>query len=224
MNKKTLYLLIATTCFGVSNGNNARAQFVVSDPTNLAQNVAQAVSAAATLEQMITMVVMLTASYGVNGLLGGLNQANQYPNTNQLTNQLFDTSMPASAVAGSIAQDADRQIVGTDSNADLLKVQIAGLANSAGIAAKNLEALDDRLRENAETLRQLSTSRNIMQATVTNGLVMKQVHDAVIMNTQATNHLIMTVAQASLHEEEEAARQRKMRQDTALLFGAAAVR
>lgn len=218
MNRKIFYVLITTTCFGVFGGSNARAQLVVSDPSNLIENAAQAISAAATLEQMITMVLMLTAAYDVNGRLGGLNRSTEYPGTTQLTNQMFDTNNPASAVARSIAQDQDRQITGTDSSADLLKVQIAGLANSTGIAAQNLDVLDDRLDQNKKTLVELSTSKNIMQATVTNGLVMKQVHDAVIMNAQATNHLIMTVAQASLHEEEEAARQRKMRQDTALLF------
>lgn len=158
MSGKIVHLLIATMCFGVSSGNNAGAEIVGSYPTNLSQNFAQALSAAPKLEQIITMVIMLTASHGVSGLLGRLNQPNQYPTTNHLTNQLFDNDNPASAVARAVAQDSNRQIIGTDSSADLLKVQIAGLANSAGIAANNLDTFDDRLRQNTETLRQLSAS------------------------------------------------------------------
>lgn len=80
--------------------------------------------------------------------------------------------------------------------------------------------MDKRLTANADTSAQLSRSRNIMQATVTNGLLLKQIHDAMIQNVQATSLLTMTTAQAGLHEAEEAAAQRKEHQKTAVIFGA----
>lgn len=57
-----------------------------------------------------------------------------------------------------------------------------------------------------------------MQATVTNGLLLKQIHDAIIQNTQATSLLTMATAQAGLHAAEEAATQRQERQKTEMIF------
>lgn len=133
---------------------------------------------------------------------------------------MFSPRMPMSTTARAITTDTDRAVVGGDAEADLLRSQITGSANSAGIAADNLETMDKRLTANAETSTQLSRSRNIMQATVTNGLLLKQIHDAMIQNVQATSLLTMTTAQAGLHEAEEAAAQRKEHQKTAVIFGA----
>lgn len=158
MSRKIVHLLIATRCFGVSSGNNAGEQIVGFSSTNLSQNFAQALSAAPKLEQIISIVNMLTASHGVSGLLGRLNQPKQHPTTNHLANQLFDNDNPASAVARAIAQDTNRQIIGKGSSADLLKVQVAGLANPAGIGANDPDRFNDRVNQNTETLRQRSAS------------------------------------------------------------------
>lgn len=132
---------------------------------------------------------------------------------------MFSARMPMSTTAHTITDDADRAVVGGDAEGELLRSQITGSANSTGIAADNLEAMDKRLTANAETTAQLSRSHNIMQATVTNGLLLKQIHDAMIQNIQATSLLTMTTAQAGLHEAEEAAAQRKEHQKTATIFG-----
>ncbi|MBO9102327.1 MULTISPECIES: pilin minor subunit VirB5 [Rhizobium] len=197
----------------------ARAQFVVSDPATEAETLATALETAANLEQTITMVAMLTSAYGVTGLLTSLNQKNQYPSTRELDKEMFSARMPMSTTAHTITDDADRAVVGGDAEGELLRSQITGSANSTGIAADNLEAMDKRLTANAETTAQLSRSHNIMQATVTNGLLLKQIHDAMIQNIQATSLLTMTTAQAGLHEAEEAAAQRKEHQKTATIFG-----
>lgn len=198
----------------------ARAQFVVSDPATEAETLATALATAENLTQTIAMVTMLTSAYGVAGLLTSLNQKNQYPSTKDLDNEMFSPRMPMSTTARAITSDTDRAVVGSDAEADLLRSQITGSANSAGIAADNLETMDKRLTANADTSAQLSRSRNIMQATVTNGLLLKQIHDAMIQNVQATSLLTMTTAQAGLHEAEEAAAQRKEHQKTAVIFGA----
>ncbi|ABC92915.1 UNVERIFIED_ORG: type IV secretion system protein VirB5 [Rhizobium aethiopicum] len=198
----------------------ARAQMVVSDPVADAETLATALATADNLAQTIAMVTMLTSAYGVTGLLTLLNQKNQYPATRDLDTEMFSAQRPASTTARAIAGDADRTVTGSDAEADLLRSQITGAANSTGIAADNLEAMDKRLKANAETSAQLSRSRNIMQATVTNGLLLKQIHDAAIQNVQATSLLTMTTAQAGLHAAEEAAEQRKEHQKTAAIFGA----
>lgn len=131
---------------------------------------------------------------------------------------MFDSQRPVSATARAIATDRDRAIDGSDAHAELLRGQITGAANAASVAADNLELMDKRLRENGNTLGQLSRSRNIMQATVTNGLLLKQIHDAIIQNSQATSLLTMATAQASLHAAEEAAAQRRERLETAKIF------
>ncbi|RVH08336.1 pilin minor subunit VirB5 [Sinorhizobium meliloti] len=202
-----------------------RAQFVVTDPGNTYQ---AAITAGATilnyaktaqmLEQTIAMVGMFTTTFAVTGLLSQLNQGNKYPSTNKLSEQMFDSQRPVSATARAIATDRDRAVDGSDAHAELLRGQITGAANAASVAADNLELMDKRLRENGNTLGQLSRSRNIMQATVTNGLLLKQVHDAIIQNSQATSLLTMATAQASLHAAEEAAAQRRERLETAKIF------
>ncbi|WEX79569.1 pilin minor subunit VirB5 (plasmid) [Sinorhizobium numidicum] len=203
----------------------ARAQWVVTDPaTNVntwlsyVNSGLSLIKTADLLEQTMTMVAMFTSSFAVTGLLSQLNQENKYPSTNNLSEQMFDSKRPVSSTARSIAMDRDRVIDGGDAHAELLREQITGAANTASIAADNLESMDKRLRENANTLRQLSRSRNIMQATVTNGLLLKQIHDAIIQNSQATSLLTMATAQASLHAAEEAAAQRRERQETAKIF------
>ncbi|MER8428051.1 type IV secretion system protein VirB5 [Mesorhizobium sp. M1403] len=205
----------------------ARSQFVVSDPLTETQVTLTAVSNAAILERSIAtlattieMVDMLKSSFGVTGLLSSLNQGNHYPSSNKLEGQMFDARAPASIVARNIAQDPNRIVNGTDSEAKLLQGQIAGAANAAAIAADTLGIMDKRLKDNAGTLGQLSRSGNIMQATVTNGLVLKQIHDAMIQNAQATSLLTMATAQASLHTAEEAATQRREHQKTARIFDA----
>ncbi|MGC5844356.1 type IV secretion system protein VirB5 [Mesorhizobium abyssinicae] len=205
---------------------SARAQFVVSDPVTEAQTTLTAVSTAGTLSnsaltlaRTIEMVTMLTSTFAVTGLLTSLNRPGHYPAGGGVDKQMFDSQTPASSTARSIALDKDREVDGSDSEATLLREQIAGAANAIGIAADNLGLMDRRLRENADTLRQLSSSRNIMQATVTNGLLLKQIHDAMIQNIQATSLLTMATAQAGLHDAEEAANQRQERRNTATIFG-----
>ncbi|AAK90933.1 pilin minor subunit VirB5 [Agrobacterium rhizogenes] len=217
---KIMQLVAAAMAVSLLSVGPARAQFVVSDPATEAETLATALETAANLEQTITMVAMLTSAYGVTGLLTSLNQKNQYPSTRDLDTEMFSPRMPMSTTARAITTDTDRAVVGGDAEADLLRSQITGSANSAGIAADNLETMDKRLTANAETSTQLSRSRNIMQATVTNGLLLKQIHDAMIQNVQATSLLTMTTAQAGLHEAEEAAAQRKEHQKTAVIFGA----
>nr|WP_172690669.1 MULTISPECIES: pilin minor subunit VirB5 [Rhizobium/Agrobacterium group]ASK41132.1 type IV secretion system protein VirB5 [Rhizobium rhizogenes]ASK41295.1 type IV secretion system protein VirB5 [Agrobacterium tumefaciens] len=217
---KIMQLVAAAMAVSFLSVGPARAQFVVSDPATEAETLATALETAANLEQTITMVAMLTSAYGVTGLLTSLNQKNQYPSTRDLDTEMFSPRMPMSTTARAITTDTDRAVVGGDAEADLLRSQITGSANSAGIAADNLETMDKRLTANAETSTQLSRSRNIMQATVTNGLLLKQIHDAMIQNVQATSLLTMTTAQAGLHEAEEAAAQRKEHQKTAVIFGA----
>ncbi|WP_081159509.1 type IV secretion system protein VirB5 [Ensifer aridi] len=206
----------------------ARAQFVVSDPAtefqsgltavNTAQNV---VHTLALLEQTVQMVQMFTTSFAVTGVLSSLNQPNRYPSTDHLEKQMFAAQAPASATARAIASDAENDVKwGNDAQGALLREQIVGSSNAAGAAANNLDAMDHRLKENASTLNELSRSRNIMQATVTNGLILKQIHDAIIQNTQATSLLTMTTAQARLQAAEEATTQRRERRETATMFGA----
>ncbi|MCO5966134.1 DUF4141 domain-containing protein [Sinorhizobium meliloti] len=140
----------------------ARAQWVVTDPGNTYQTAmtainttAQLVKTAEILEQTIAMVTMFTSTFGVTGLLSQLNQRNQYPSTNKLSEQMFDSQRPVSTTARAIALDRDRVINGNDAHADLLREQITGAANAASVAADNLEMMDKRLRENANTLEQI---------------------------------------------------------------------
>ncbi|MBO9136608.1 pilin minor subunit VirB5 [Rhizobium sp. VS19-DR104.2] len=195
-----------------------KAQFVVSDPVTESETLATALSTASNLEQMITMVTVLTSAFGVVGLMSALDQKNQYPSTNMLEKQMFSADGTNSDVARAITSDNDRQVSGSDAEADLLREQITGAANAIGVAAENLDAMDKRLDANSKTAGQLSRSRNIMQATVLNGLLLKHIHDAIIQNVQATNLLTMTTAQSGLHEAEEAAVQRDEHQKTARIF------
>ncbi|TCU03559.1 type IV secretion system protein VirB5 [Rhizobium sullae] len=205
----------------------ARAQFLVTDPGTIAQTTITAANTTANLAktieivtQTVAMVDIFRSVFSVTEVLSQLNQGNNYPSTNNLREQMFDSKTPASATANSIVRDSDRYIDGKDkdAHAELLREQIAGAANTASIAAANLELMDKRLRENGKTLGQLSSSKNIMAATVTNGLLLKQIHDAIIQNSQATSLLTMATAQAGLHAAEEAAAQRRERKQTAALF------
>ncbi|WP_404926476.1 type IV secretion system protein VirB5 [Mesorhizobium sp. ORM16] len=203
----------------------ARSQWVVTDPGVAFQAGLTAASTAAmlkksieTLATTIEMVEMLKSSFAVTGLLGALNQGNHYPSSNKLEGQMFDARAPVSTMARNIAQDPTRIVTGTDAEGKLLQGQIAGAANAAALAADTLDVMDKRLKANDSTPGQLSSSRNIVQATVTNGLVLKQIHDAIVQNVQATSLLTMATAQGSLHAVEEAATQRRERQDTAKMF------
>ncbi|ACM39668.1 MULTISPECIES: pilin minor subunit VirB5 [Rhizobium/Agrobacterium group] len=218
---KTAKLAINALFICLALSGSAKAQFVVSDPVTETETLTTALNTAANLEQLITMVTMLTAPFAVTGILSALDQKNQYPSAGELDKEMFSPKTPASTNARTITLDADRAVVGDDAEANLLRRQIAGAANAAGVAADNLDAMDKRLKANSETSAQLSRSRNIMAATVTNGLLLKQIHDAIIQNIQATSLLTMTTAQTGLHETEEAATQRKEHQATALIFGAA---
>ncbi len=153
-----------------------RAQFVVTDPGNTYQ---AAITAGATilnyaktaqmLEQTIAMVGMFTTTFAVTGLLSQLNQGNKYPSTNKLSEQMFDSQRPVSATARAIATDRDRAVDGSDAHAELLRGQITGAANAASVAADNLELMDKRLRENGNTLGQLSAFKEHYAGNCTNG-------------------------------------------------------
>ncbi|MGX7877214.1 type IV secretion system protein VirB5 [Mesorhizobium sp. ORM6] len=203
----------------------ARAQLAVFDPAVLTQAGLTAgstakilVTSAQTLATTIEMVEILKSSFAVTGLLSTLNQGNHYPSTKTLEGQMFDARAPVSNMARNIVTDPTRRVTGTDAEGKLLEGQIAGAANAAALAADTLDIMDKRLKANDNTPGQLSSSRNIVQATVTNGLVLKQIHDAMIQNVEATSLLTMATAQGSLHAVEEAVTQRRERQDTAKLF------
>ncbi|ADV14690.1 hypothetical protein Mesau_05647 [Mesorhizobium australicum WSM2073] len=219
---------LVVTTFAVSFllSTQARSQLIVTDPAVTVQagltagsTAAMLIKSAQTLATTIEMVEILKSSFAVTGLLGALNQGNHYPSSNKLEGQMFDARAPVSTMARTIVQDPTRRVTGTDSEAKLLEGQITGAANAAALAADTLDTMDKRLKANDNTPGQLSRSRNIVQATVTNGLVLKQIHDAVIQNVEATSLLTMTTAQGSLHAVEEAATQRRERQDTAKMFG-----
>ncbi|PBB11870.1 type IV secretion system protein VirB5 [Mesorhizobium loti] len=218
-------LAVTTLAASFLLSTQARSQFIVSDPATEIQSALTASSTAAilvksveTLATTIEMVEMLKSSFAVTGLLGALNQGNHYPSGNKLEGQMFDARAPVSTMARNISQDPTRIVTGTDAEGKLLNGQITGAANAAALAADTLDVMDKRLKNNSDTLGQLSRSRNIVQATVTNGLVLKQIHDAIIQNVQATSLLTMATAQGSLHAAEEAATQRRERQDTAKMF------
>ncbi|ARP67177.1 MULTISPECIES: type IV secretion system protein VirB5 [Mesorhizobium] len=219
-------LAVTTLAVSFLLSTQARSQFIVSDPALTVQagltagsTAAMLIKSAQTLATTIEMVEILKSSFAVTGLLGALNQGNHYPSSNKLDGQMFDARAPVSTMARTIVQDPTRRVTGTDSEAKLLEEQITGAANAAALAADTLDVMDKRLKANDNTPGQLSRSRNIVQATVTNGLVLKQIHDAVIQNVEATSLLTMTTAQGSLHAVEEAATQRRERQDTAKMFG-----
>ncbi|MCA0049310.1 type IV secretion system protein VirB5 [Mesorhizobium sp. B283B1A] len=219
-------LVVTTLAVSFLLSTQARSQLIVTDPAVTVQagltagsTAAMLIKSAQTLATTIEMVEILKSSFAVTGLLGALNQGNHYPSSNKLEGQMFDARAPVSTMARTIVQDPTRRVTGTDSEAKLLEGQITGAANAAALAADTLDTMDKRLKANDNTPGQLSRSRNIVQATVTNGLVLKQIHDAVIQNVEATSLLTMTTAQGSLHAVEEAATQRRERQDTAKMFG-----
>ncbi|EJC74954.1 hypothetical protein Rleg10DRAFT_3463 [Rhizobium leguminosarum bv. trifolii WSM2012] len=197
----------------------ARAEGLpVIDLAAFGQAIIQIEKSAAILEQTIQLVTVFSSSFGVTGLLSSLNQPDRYPARNALSEKMFgDPKVPNGKIATAIINK--RVVQGSDAEAVLLKQQIARAANAADIAADNLDMMGKRLAENSNTPGQLSRSRNIMQATVTNGLLLKQIHDAIIQNSEATSLLTMATAQASLQAAEEAAMQRQERNETARMFG-----
>ncbi|EJC80766.1 hypothetical protein Rleg4DRAFT_2415 [Rhizobium leguminosarum bv. trifolii WSM2297] len=197
----------------------ARAQGMpVIDIAAIGEAIIQIEKSAAILEQTIQLVTVFSSSFGVTGLLSSLNQPNRYPLRNALSEKMFgDPKVPNGTTARAII--SERKVQGSDAEAVLLNQQITRAANAADIAAENLDMMGKRLAENSKTLGQLSGSRNIMQATVTNGLLLKQIHDAIIQNSEATSLLTMATAQASLQAAEEAATQRRERNETARMFG-----
>lgn len=116
---KTAKLAINALFICLALSGSAKAQFVVSDPVTETETLTTALNTAANLEQLITMVTMLTAPFAVTGILSALDQKNQYPSAGELDKEMFSPKTPASTNARTITLDADRAVVGDDAEANL---------------------------------------------------------------------------------------------------------
>lgn len=205
---KRLTLGVAVVAAGMTFAGTARAQFVVSDPTNLVQNTLQAASAIATAADLLSMLTMMTAAATITAL----SSKQDYPNQNQLGDQLFDPKTPASTTASKIVLDEDRKVTGTDASGELLKQQITGSANLAGIAAANLDALEKEKPDNPKVLPNLKKAMDeVVQETGDTKRAVKEVNKATLL-------VALGLAQLADQDRTEAAALRRERAKTALIF------
>ncbi|RZS76864.1 type IV secretion system protein VirB5 [Phyllobacterium myrsinacearum] len=199
-----LLMLAASMMFA----GNARAQFVVSDPGVEAPALATSLSVAATAGDIFTMVTMLTASATLSSFAG----KQDYPSSNQLKDQLFDAKTPSSTTATKIMADDERQVTGTDASGKLLKEQITGSANLAGIATDKLNELENEKPESSKPLINIKKSMDeVAQQTTETKIAVKQVNKATLL-------VALGVAQLADAAKTQAAVMRKERADTALMF------
>ena len=205
---KRLTLGVAVVAAGMTFAGTARAQFVVSDPTNLVQNTLQAASAIATAADLLSMLTMMTAAATITAL----SSKQDYPKQNQLGDQLFDPKTPASTTASKIVLDEDRKVTGTDASGELLKQQITGSANLAGIAAANLDALEKEKPDNPKVLPNLKKAMDeVVQETGDTKRAVKEVNKATLL-------VALGLAQLADQDRTEAAALRRERAKTALIF------
>ncbi|MGO7733150.1 hypothetical protein ELG72_37335 [Rhizobium leguminosarum] len=181
------------------------------------------------------MQAMFTRNSGTNlsmyNPVAARNMIESMPATDQVNRQVFfgDDSIPRGISFGArVYSDHNGAFqgaipnlpggLGMDEEARVTLKELAGTANIVQMAQDNLDDLDKREEYADDSIKMVNSASNITEATVYSGRLVAENNILLTQMSQAVNLSVLAQAQSQITAIDEAATQRKQRQDTLKLL------
>ena len=211
MKKSLLATAALVAC--VTFGHRAEAQWAVFDASNFG-NTLQTMQTAAnqltvlnnqlnqlkqTYQQVSAMQTMFTNPSNVTGMFPGLNSSflqNPMPSASSMPVQIFGSGSMSPNAQTFYNLNRGPTATGTDAQAAYLNRAPIATANIQGIAATNLQAIEQRLANLNEMQTELQGATDIKQVAAINGRIAIEANAIQGQQVQAQNLVAMANAQA----------------------------
>ncbi|CUW48763.1 MULTISPECIES: type IV secretion system protein [Acetobacteraceae] len=223
------YSLVAVVWFSLIGADAARAQVAVFDNASIAQSVTNTTNE---INQMMDELKQLQAQYqllqnipnvatGMLTTFNSVNLQNPLPTVTQATGQITGATNTLNSYGQSFMSLNRYSATGTDPVAQSYQQRETSLANIQGIAAQNLDSINQRLASLDEMKQELSNAKDITQVSTINGRIAVENQAIQAQAAAAQNLQTLSMAQIRNQELQEQEAARKDDEATAAYFPAA---
>ena len=213
MSAAAIAAVLATIC-------PAQAQMAVYDGANVAQTIQAVATAAKELAQLQQQLMQLQQTYrmftnptNVTGMMPGLNTGflqNPMPASGRMPGMVMGTS---GSLTGPGQNFLNQNQIYKPTASDPLAMQMnrsaMAIAQIQGMAATNLQSIEQRLTNLMTMQQQLQAATDIKQVTAINGRIAIEQHAIQSQQAQATNLQTMAVGQIAAQQQQS---QQRIRQ------------
>lgn len=216
-------------------GHRAEAQWAVYDSANFANTLQSMETAAnqltvlnqqlgqikAMYSQVEAMQTMFTNPSNVVGMFPGLNQSflqNPMPAASSMPAQLFGAGGMTGNAQAFYNNNHSFTATGEDAQASYLNRSQITTANLQGIAATNLQSIEQRLANLNEMQTELQGATDIKQVSAINGRIAIESNAIQAQQVQAQNLLVLANAQAQADQQSQLATIRQGHEQAAAQF------
>ena len=235
MKKSLLATAALVAC--LTFGHRAEAQWAVFDASNFG-NTLQTMQTAAnqltvlnqqyqqlqqTYTQIKNMQTMFTGPSNIAGMFPGLNNSflqNPMPAASSMPVQIFGSGSMSPNAQTFYNLNRGPTATGTDAQANYLNRAPIATANIQGIAATNLQAIEQRLANLNEMQAELQGATDIKQVAAINGRIAIEANAIQGQQAQAQNLVAMANAQAQADQQGQLATIRQGHEQAAAQFTA----
>jgi type IV secretion system protein VirB5 len=206
-------MLSASIVVDVGSVQNAMAQMAVIDSANLGQNIQTAAQSVIAVEQLKAQLSQLEQTYqmftsptNILGMAAGMeNQSieNPMPVANAMAGLVSGSTSPSGA--GASYYDQSHVYSPTDGSAASAQLNANGnsIANIDGMAATNLEAIQQRMQELPSLEADLNAASSITQVDAINGRIAAESQFVQAQQAQAQNLQVLASEQAQSQQQQE---------------------
>lgn len=215
-----VYGLVALVSLSIVGLHEARAQVAVFDDQSIAQSVTNTTNE---IKQMVSELQQLQAEYTLlqnvpnvaTGMFTNFNSANlqnPLPTVSQAAGQITGTANTLNSYGQQFASLNKYSASGNDPVAQSYTQRTTSLANIQGVAAQNLDSINQRLANLDEMKQELSNAKDITQISAINGRIAVENHAIQAQAAAAQNLQMMAQAQMQnqMLQDQEAARQEEV--------------
>lgn len=214
------YSLVAVGWFSLIGADAARAQVAVFDNASISQSVTNTTNE---INQMVNELKQLQAQYQLlqnipnvaTGMMTNFSNANiqnPLPTVSQATGQITGATNTLNSYGQQFASLNRYSVTGTDPVAQSYTQRTTSLANIQGVAAQNLDSINQRLANLDEMKQDLSNAKDITEVSAINGRI--AVENQAIQAQAAAAQNLQMMAQAQMQnqalQDQEAARQEEV--------------
>lgn len=203
------YVLLPAIFLSFVDMNIAHAQVSVVDQGDIAQSITNTTRE---VDQAINQLNQLKQQYQLlqnipnvaTGMMQGLNSGyiqNPLPSVEQATSEISGVGNTLNSYGQNFYNQNNQYApIGSDPVANGMTQRATSLANIQGIAANNLESINERLNDLSEMKETLSGATDITQVSAINGRI--QAENQAIQAQSAAAQNLQTMAQAQIAQQE----------------------
>ena len=217
---RKLALMGSALAVVLASAGTAQAQLAVYDGANVAQTIQAVATAAKELAQLQQQLMQLQQTYrmftnptNVSGMMPGLNTGflqNPMPPSGLMPGMVMGTSGSLTGPGQNfLNQNQIYKPTGTDPLATQMNRSAMAIAQIQGMAATNLQSIEQRLANLMTMQQQLQAATDIKQVTAINGRIAIEQHAIQSQQAQATNLQTMAVGQIAAQQQQS---QQRIRQ------------